>query len=516
MRNQARLRRAAARGSRPAWAVAFGLVLVTLLTLISPVLYAASPAAPGPAPQAPGLAELDAAIARSERFIEGLYKDIDADGSTLSEYYAFPLRVHLTQDDTWLLAGEDVQAFCRDGQCYTTTDISGVENLQTSEQFTIDFRSPRSLHAPQLHVSIDWADSPSTYAVRLTTTAFDDAATDAEVYLADRYLGTLSSTSVGDVLSFAIDAAQPSSLQSFRYTVRHGNQEGQNYYWYKQDLGRFEKLANFEARWGFVLDFDLRAPIWGYGRAFDDDMMFETDASDGRDIFHDCSVRSSSTPLAYPYRSKVCTAGPNVYTAISRFDPLSPTIAALQGLNKYADPSHRIEVLPGNAKSIWSMTSDLEATFDRLGFGMPACNPVACDHNSASGIRTFEFGALETLLGYTYGREASQQRADAVAQLTLAAQIGDDGYARTVDGDFVRPAQRGGFYLAWDRSKHYRLDRQLPYQLLDQQLNMPDEYKGLVLTNMETAHDAYAFLTLYRCKKYGVGCPSALAKPADA
>src|SRR5215471_4393620 len=102
MRKQPSLWRAAARGYRPAWALALGLVVVTLLTLVSPVLYAASPAAPGLDAQAPGLAELDAAIDRSERFIEGLYKDIDADGSTLSEYYAFPLRVHLTRDDTWL------------------------------------------------------------------------------------------------------------------------------------------------------------------------------------------------------------------------------------------------------------------------------------------------------------------------------------------------------------------------------------------------------------------------------
>jgi hypothetical protein len=131
-------------------------------------------------------------------------------------------------------------------------------------------------------------------------------------------------------------------------------------------------------------------------------MMFENRSKERQEAFHDCSVRSTTTPLAYPYRSKVCTAGPQVYEAISRFDPLSPTIAALQGLNKYADPSHSIEVVPGRSETILSVASDLAATFDQLGFRMPACIPVSCDHNSASGIRTFEFGALETQLAYTY------------------------------------------------------------------------------------------------------------------
>jgi hypothetical protein len=36
--------------------------------------------------------------------------------------------------------------------------------------------------------------------------------------------------------------------------------------------------------------------------------------------------------------------------------------------------------------------------------------------------------------------------------------------------------------------------------------NMPPEYLGLRPTDSETGFDAYAFLALYRCARYQVGC----------
>jgi hypothetical protein len=137
---------------------------------------------------------------------------------------------------------------------------------------------------------------------------------------------------------------------------------------------------------------------------------------------------------------------------------------------------------------------------------------VGCKDGQASGIRTFQFGALSTLLGYQYGRPASRAYADAVARLVLDVQVGDDAVVRTARGDFYRPAHRGSFYLAWDASLRHREDKPYAYRLLDRALNMPDEYGGVLVSNMETTHDAYAFLVLYRCKKYGVACGPAADK----
>jgi hypothetical protein len=467
-------------------------------------------------PAAPALEDLDAAIARAEAFVDGLYKPLDAAGGSLAEYYAVPLRVYYPADDLWRLAGEAETAFCRGLTCYPTTAVTGGANFETSETFAVEFRSPRALRAPLLGVHIEWDYSASEYAVRVTNDRFEDAATAARVYLGDRYVATYGAGTVGEGTTLVLDKRDVRPLQSFRYTIRHGNQAGQNYYWYRQDLEKYHRLAGFQERWGFGLDYDLRGPIWGHGTAYPDDMMFDADGRDGTDAFRDCAIRSTRTPLAYPYRSKVCVAGPRAYAAVSRLDPLAPTIQALHALNKYGDPDRAFGGAgPGPARTPVAAAAGLEQTFGRLGFGLPMCTPVGCKATVASAVRTFQFGALETLLGYDYGREASAAHADAAAALALRAQIGDDGVARTASGDYYRPAQRGGFYLSWDAALRYRLDRPFPYRQLDARLNMPAEYAGVVVTNMETTLDGYAFLVLYRCKKYGAGCPAGGAKPSD-
>jgi hypothetical protein len=480
------------------------LLALIILVVVPSILTPASVGLARPDLSAPTLHELDMAIARSEFFLEGLYKPIDETGSSVAEYYAFPLRAYFVADDLWRLAGAD-----------GTSEVTGSKSTETTESFAVDFHSPRALHSPRLNVEIDWNYTSTQYSARISSTAFEDTHTEVAIYLADSYVGTYSSKTVGQTAWLVFDKTDFRQLQSFRYTVRHGNQAGQNYYWYKQNLDRFEKLVAFQAELGFQLDFDLHAPIWGHGTAYPDDMMFETDGQSLRDAFHDCSTEATTTVLAYAYRSKVCAAGPQAYATVSRFDPLSPSVQALHSLNKYGDPWHMFSTGLNQTESPQSIAASLEEKFDVLGFGVPMCTPAGCNAQLASGVRTFQFGALEARLGYQYGREASRNHADVAARLALKAQIGDDGIVRAATGTYYRPAQRGGFYVSWNSDYAFEDARPLPYQVLDQQLSMPAEYRGVVASNMETAHDAYAFLVLYRCEKYRVGCAPRLEKSSD-
>ncbi|HEV3464059.1 MAG TPA: hypothetical protein VG846_08760, partial [Actinomycetota bacterium] len=57
----------------------------------------------------------------------------------------------------------------------------------------------------------------------------------------------------------------------------------------------------------------------------------------------------------------------------------------------------------------------------------------------------------------------------------------------------------------WDADRRYRKPTGIAQAMADR-LNMPPEYLGLRPTDSETGFDAYAFLALYRCAKYQVGC----------
>jgi hypothetical protein len=112
---------------------------------------------------------------------------------------------------------------------------------------------------------------------------------------------------------------------------------------------------------------------------------------------------------------------------------------------------------------------------------------------------------LETVLGYNGGEVDRRRYADAVANLALRVQIGEDGVVRAADRVAYRPALRGGFLSYWDADRRYLKPTGLVQAMADR-LNMPPEYLGLRPTDSETGFDAYAFLALYRCAKYQVGC----------
>jgi hypothetical protein len=81
---------------------------------------------------------------------------------------------------------------------------------------------------------------------------------------------------------------------------------------------------------------------------------------------------------------------------------------------------------------------------------------------------------------------------------------------RTPDATYYRPAAVGSFYLNWDRGLRLSLGRSVPGRSLArglyERVDMPPEYRGLIASNAETTLTAHAFLVLYRCERYGVGC----------
>ena len=110
--------------------------------------------------------------------------------------------------------------------------------------------------------------------------------------------------------------------------------------------------------------------------------------------------------------------------------------------------------------SALSIARDLEATFRRQGIGIPAClSRSYCFFGRASGVRTFQFGALETLLGYRFGDGIGRSYADAVARIALAVQVRGDSLVRTSGSTYYRPAALGSFYLNWDRGLRLSLGR---------------------------------------------------------
>jgi len=452
----------------------------------------------------PSLAELNAAIARAEQYISQLYKPINGSTATVAEYYGVPLRVYLTRYHSWILLGENSDM----------SAITEVENRQTSETFVAEFHSSQFSSSPRIRVDVNWNYAPEHYQIRFTNEQFDDQRTSALVYLYDLYIDTFSSMNVGRSVSLTFAKTDIAHLHSFRYTIRHGNQLAQNYFWYKQDRDKYERLARFLVQQGYQLDYDIYAPIWGYGSAYPDDLPYHISNGDGYEAYHDCHASSWNDPLNFLYQSKVCKVGVGIYIEVSRSDLLTISIQALHILNKYGDPEHSY-VDGGNQQSTpLHAASQLEQKFDQSGIGIPMCSPIGCNYPLASGVRTFSFGALETMLGYGYGYQQSRKYADAAARLALEVQVGDDDTLRVADGStFYRPAQRGAFYLSWGTSMQFGLSRPFGYEYINDLLNMPDEYRGVLVSDMETTFNAYAFLVLYRCKKYGVGCAAGTAKP---
>jgi hypothetical protein len=498
---------------RPALLMAVGALVVAMVagSVVSMVdrLGAYAPSGPGPVP-APTLAQLNAAIARGESFLDGLYKPLGAAGAVQSEHYALPIRVRFPGHRRWVLLGQADPVACPGGDCPAPTRIRSLKSSYAGEAYELTFATPASPDGLRLRAGVDWNAGQGRYRVSVTVLAFDDPASAAEVWLDDVRLGTVPPGPLAGgppTLRRSFPVADVSHLRSFRYTVRHATQLAWLHAVSREDQARSTALARFMLRAGFVPGRDLRAAVFGRGRDAPRDFGYRHEPF--LDAYGDCRLQPPASPRAYPYQSKACVADVRPYLLAARHDTLLPTIEALQALNRGESPDHPYRdqsALVPLARTSASRTADaLQRRFDRLGFGIPRCTPFGCDQQRASALRTFAFGMLETVLGYHSGQLERRAYADAVAGLALSVQIGDDGVVRTADRVAYRPALRGGFLSYWNRDRRYLKPGGVAQAVADR-FNMPPEYLGLRPTDSETGFDAYAFLALYRCARYRVGC----------
>jgi hypothetical protein len=469
---------------------------------------AATPQRPGQV-RAPSLAALNAAIARGQSFLDGLYKPLGRAGAVQSEYYGLPIRVRFPNHGRWVLLGQ-ASGVCGAGECPAATRIATVESSFAAEAYELTFATPARADGLVLRARVDWAAGGGRYRVAVTPVAFRDPTATAEVWLDDVRLGTLAPAPAAGqppTLSRSFPTDDVRHLRSFRYTVRHATQLAWLYAVNRNDTDRAGALARFMLAAGFVPGQDLRAAIFGRGRDAPRDFGYRHEPF--LDAYGDCRLEPPATPRAYPYRSKACLGDVRPYLLAARHDTLLPTIEALQALNRGESPDSAYRdqsaLLPLATTSAEKTADELEARFDRLGFGIPRCTPLGCDRERASALRTFAFGVLETMLGYDGGEPSRRRYADAVAGLALSVQVSDDGVVRTTDRVVYRPALRGGFLSYWNRDRRYLRPSGLAQTMVDR-LNMPPEYLGLKPTDSETVFDAYAFLALYRCARFKVGC----------
>jgi hypothetical protein len=470
-------------------------------------LGATAPPRPATVPP-PTLDHLNAAIARGEVFLDGLYKPLGPAGAVQSEHYALPIRVRFGGDRRWVLLGQ-ADGACQGGDCPAPTRIRSLESSYAGEAYELTFATPARADGLRLRAAVDWDAGPGRYRVSVRLLALDDPASPAEVWLDDVRLGTFRPGPVAGqpALARSFPVRDVSHLRSFRFTIRHATQLAWLHAVSREDTARSTALARFMLNAGFVPGRDLRAAIFGQGR--DEPRDFGYRHEPFLDAYGDCRLSPPASPRAYPYRSKACLADVRPYLLAARHDTLLPAIEALQALNRGDSPdrSYRDQsaLLPMATTSPGRTADELERRFDRLGFGIPRCTPFGCDRQRASALRTFAFGMLETVLGYDSGQLDRRPYADAVAGLALSVQIGDDGVVRAADRVAYRPALRGGFLSYWNRDRRYLKPGGVAQAVADR-FNMPPEYVGLRPTDSETGFDAYAFLALYRCARYKVGC----------
>jgi hypothetical protein len=472
-------------------------------------LGASTPPPPVPV-QVPTLANLNAAIAAGEAFLDDLYKPLGRAGAVQSEHYGLPIRVRFPGHGRWVLLGQGDPGDCGTRACPAQTRIRALESSYATEAHELTFATPANPEALRLRASVDWGSGEGRYRVSVAVVAFDDPATTAEVWLDDVRLGTFEpgpAAAEQPALRRSFPAGEVSHLRSLRYTVRHASQLAWLHAVSRGDTKRSTALARFMLGAAFVPGQDLRAAIFGRGRDAPRDFGYRHEPF--LDAYGDCRLEPPASPRAYPYRSKACLADVRPYLLAARHDTLLPTIEALQALNRGEAPDHpyrdQSALLPMATTSASRTADQLEKRFDRLGFGIPRCTPLGCDQQRASALRTFTFGILETVLGYRSGEVERRRYADAVAGLALSVQIGEDGVVRGADRVVYRPALRGGFLSYWNRDRRYLKPGGVAQAVADR-FNMPPEYLGVRPTDSETGFDAYAFLALYRCARYQVGC----------
>src|SRR5512132_2292722 len=209
--------------------VAVGIVVTAMVaaSVVSMVdrLGATTPSRPVSVP-APTLDHLNAAIARGEAFLDGLYKPLGPAGAVQSEHYALPIRVRFPGDGRWVLLGQPDAGDCRGEGCPAPTRIRLLEAAYASEAYELTFATPAAADGLRLRAGVDWDAGRGRYRVSVSLLAFDDPASAAELWLDDVRLGTFrQGPAAGQpALRRSFPVRDVSHLRSFRFTIRHATQ----------------------------------------------------------------------------------------------------------------------------------------------------------------------------------------------------------------------------------------------------------------------------------------------------
>lgn len=452
----------------------------------------------------PTLAQVNASIALAQQYLDGLYKPLPGGQAVESEFYGLPLRVYFPADHRWVLLGEGHAGQCITG-CTSTTSILADSNESTTEAETVSFADPTIHSAFLVHVSVNWVASSGRFAISVSQVKFTGPATSAQLWLDDDFLDSFRAGNYASPVTRIFPDSDRAVLRSFRYTIRHGTQEAYMYSRARADAGHASALSAFLRSNGYAPGVDLRASIFGQGAQLPAAMPFDSTGADN--AYPDCGHLPQPSPEAYPYGSKVCLVGIDAFLLAGRADPFLQAFQALQTLNKNDDPGQRYPLLVGLGLDGFTpnQTADhLQQLWDQLGYGIPECSLAGCD-TQASGLRTFAFGAVESLLGYKFGQLDRRKYADAAADVAIVAQIGAGGVIDVPGGAFVRPGQSGAYPIFWN--DQYELgSMSSASKAISNVLSMPEEYKGVIVSDGETTFDGWAFLTIYRCARFGVGC----------
>src|SRR5918992_1018077 len=146
-----------------------------------------------PAPvTAPSLASLNAAIAKGEAFLGGLYKPLGAAGAVQSEHYGLPIRVRFPGYGRWVLLGQGDDGTCPAEGCPLPTRIRTLESAYATEAYELTFATPASPEGLRLRARVDWDAGGGRYQVSVTALSMDDPATTAEIWLDDVRLGSFA------------------------------------------------------------------------------------------------------------------------------------------------------------------------------------------------------------------------------------------------------------------------------------------------------------------------------------
>lgn len=488
-------------------AAAIALVLSPFVGLLAFVL----PAATGSdlerislAAEGPSLHELDRALALADGYLRSLYRPLSSGFAANSEYYGFPLRIHLQPSDAWLLLGSE------DGQA----SVSATESGYDWEHFSVSINVPDGDLAATLDVIVHWNEEPESFLVTVTPLSFSNPRITASLFLNDTPLGIASTNTLRQRQDASVPKPDRAVLRSLRYTVRHSTLLAIQYYQYIGDAKRMAALMTFAHQQGFSPGADLYAPLWGHAE-YASDAFFEP-----KILYHDCDLTIPDTEATYVYHSKVCTISRELYIRLTTADTLVPALQALvvleQQLNASAlfrsaplglvvPPGGDLRVEQPELSTPIRTAARLEELYRSSGLGMPRCLPGYCEKSRGSAVRTAAFGALEALLGYRYADVVSRSYADGVAQRIVSEQVGEDSVVRTSIGNYYRPALRGTVIASWDVTGRADVTPSLFGEVSDR-FGMEDEYRGIAVSNAETNLASYAFLAQYRCLKYSVGC----------